>query len=367
MKTKFINLVNKLKNNKTYLYFSIGIIIMVVLLIIILLLSALSNSKISYEQAEKKIETAAISYYQDNIEYLPKVNEKAILGIATLVETKYLSDLTETLEDNSVICTGHVTVYNNNGNYLYIPYLSCGDNYESSTLYETIVNSNPVVDSGNGLYNYNNDLLFKGDEVNNYIKFDNSLWRIIKMNETYIRLIQTSNDTYTAWDDRYNIEEMGDYGINDFSVSRIKDLLDDTYKNLDEKVKMYILSQNECIGSQDKNSSIIDGSAECSVLYPDQYLTLLQANEYALGSADKNCTSLGSKSCKNYNYFRSITDEFWSITPYQGSTFEVFTINSTVIPDDANSKNNLYLVINIPSDVLYISGNGTKDEPYKIN
>ena len=59
------------------------------------------------------------------------------------------------------------------------------------------------MESGNGLYKVDNEYVFKGDNVNNYIKLNDVLYRIISINsDGSVRLMENkknSEDSMTSW------------------------------------------------------------------------------------------------------------------------------------------------------------------------
>ena len=62
-----------------------------------------------------------------------------------------MKSLTEYRTDG-VVCTGTVQVQKSGDEYLYIPFLNCGENYYSIELAKKIETDNPVTTAGEGLY-----------------------------------------------------------------------------------------------------------------------------------------------------------------------------------------------------------------------
>ena len=54
-------------------------------------------------------------------------------------------------------------------------------NARRNPLVKKIVNDDDIVTSGDGLYSRGGAYYFRGEYVNNYVKMDNSLWRIVKV------------------------------------------------------------------------------------------------------------------------------------------------------------------------------------------
>ena len=77
-------------------------------------------------------------------------------------------------------------------------------------------------------------LLILGNlNVDNYVKLDNSLWRIVKItaNDEVVLISQDGAGYATAWDDRYNEAKEYDAGINQYGVSRMREFLNKLYTN----------------------------------------------------------------------------------------------------------------------------------------
>ena len=83
-------------------------------------------------------------------------------------------------------CSGVVQVEKSGTNYLYVPYLNCGDDYVTLELYRKVLANETIVTSGYGLYQTNGSYVFRGEVVNNFVKLGESMWRIVKI---------TSNNT----------------------------------------------------------------------------------------------------------------------------------------------------------------------------
>ena len=177
---------------------------LVVLLIIFLLIknSITGGIKYSYQEIEQKMISATKDRVEDKLKEGQNILPDAIGGSSTfpasvLVSEGYLNDLSTYAKDD-VICSGEVVVYNaGNGNYDYVPYLKCGTAYETTKLVSQVLKDNDYgIIQGSGLYvrkngvfvTNENDLggsadsveyVFRGDNVNNYVKIDENIWRIV--------------------------------------------------------------------------------------------------------------------------------------------------------------------------------------------
>lgn len=369
-------------DSKKKLYRLMGIVIAIFIgfMILILILSAISNGnkKYSYTEIEKVLKNAAIDYFKDNKDSLP-VEEGDITEIdsANLTAGEYMKDLSEYLKEGDT-CTGSVQVEKTSSGYLYTPYLDCGEKYTTVELANKILNTEEVVTSGYGLYSIKSGHVFRGENVNNYVQLDKSLWRIVKItSNNNVVLISEEGAGYTKpWDNRYNPDRLYESGINNYANSRIKDYLDKVLNNPEEKDGELILSKkdkkklvsfNICTGKRDNNSESKDNSEECAEVLKDQKIGLLTLSDYMYASTDENCKSASTKSCKNYNYLTSKND-WWLVTGNKADSSTVYQVTSNGAASVVNAGNYGYVrpVIYLNEKTLYKSGKGTLEKPYKI-
>lgn len=353
----------------------LGIIIaLVAICLFALILRAIVGGKKNFSSAEAAMQKAAMKYYEDHENELPTNATEEIISIDKLISGEYMKEMKKYVGKN-VTCSGNVTVVNNDDNYSFIPYLDCGKDYKTKFLADTILEDNDIVESGDGLYNdENNNYVFRGEFVNNYITFGNYQYRILKINnDGTIRLLliePIKSHRNSTWDDRYNIEKNANYGINDYSISRIREALEAIYEDknvFSEKEKALISKQNLCVGSRTPNSTDMTDTEECSQTVEGENLGLIQANEFAVPSIDANCTTVESRSCLNYNYLTSINNPFWSITPVANTSYEVYRVASGIYNAKASSTTNILYTVHLNPRTQIKGGSGTFEDPYVVN
>ena len=343
-----------------------GVIVVFVLVIIVFIIGTLNNKKLSYKKLESKIGTAAQSYYEKHPEKLPQLEGTEVsIAATTLVEEGYLKELSKYNEDS---CSGETYVEKNNDEYVYRTYLTC-DNYSTTTLKDYIKDTIGVVTKGDGLYEYNSELIYRGENVNNYIEFAGNTWRILRINaDGTIRLILDKSYDSFEWDDRYNPQYDAYVGFNDFEVSRVKEYLEDFGNDseyINQESKKWIVAKNICLDKKDSINFSNISNLGCTIYSEDKYqFSLIQLEEYFIASLDSNCNSINSSSCTNYNYLA--TGKYWTITPSNGDTSSVYTTGTSTKTYKADKTSNLRVVTNLSKHVLYENGDGTKSNPYRI-
>ena len=358
-------------NRKLMIYLMIAVGFIIVLFIFMGIVKAISGSRLSYDGVESKLKSAAISYYEDNKSLLPNVDGNTLeVDDITLVEAGKIKSLDKIAPKGST-CSGKVTVQKNGENYLYTPYLDCGDNYKTSNLTNKIKSDNPVVTEKDGLYVFGDALLFKGEKVNNYVSFSGKIWRIMRINsDGTLRLLEDDIEYTGVWDDRYNINRESYTGINDFFKSRLKDGLDKIYNEMglfNDDAKSKIVSKPLCVGKRNINETNNTGSIECLVTTDPLPIGLMQVNEFMIASLDPNCRLATDTQCANYNYLSNYTKSTWTLNADSDNTYKAYKFAGDGFTSSISSNEfGLRLVINLSSNLVYTKGSGTLEDPYII-
>lgn len=349
-----------------------GILIGIFVFLLMIISCSKTSKRYTYEEVESILVRKVKEKY-GNGNGLPSINNKIEVSVNDLINDGSMKSITD-LTGNMNACSAKVTIYNNNDNYLYVPNINCAGNYKSKLLYDTLINDS-LTTSGNGLYLVGNEYVFKGDNVKNYIKINNRVYRIIRINgDGTIRLLENKVSGQSVWDDRYNIEKSYNSGVNNFYYnslnSRIKDYLENVYN--DNKVysqddKVYFIPFESCIGKRSINDSDNSRNTECTIVSSPSPLGLLELYEYLNASLDSNCKNISDESCTNYNYFNNNNYNFWTVTADKDSTYKVFKISSGKIElSNASGYSSVRAVVTVNKDLIISSGDGTENNPYVI-
>ena len=190
----------------------------------------------------------------------------------------------------------------------------------------------------------NKQTYFVNNANNNYVEYSNILWRIVKINEDdTITLITNSSVTSLA------------YGKDlDYNNSYVKKWLNTNnedltgiFENILNKKDSYLVKTNTCTDIMDKLSN-----TPCSKIENDSYVSLLSIQDY-INSGNKD-----SYLSNNEYYYLSNTN----------SKNKVWYINTDGEMDTNNGTDIIGIrpVITLKNNLEYVSGKGTKDNPYKI-
>ena len=346
-----------------------------VLIIVILIGGSLIYNKFFYKRSFSEIESimleATKKYTSQNKNILPKeINETITLSTNELVKAEQMKDISEYLKDDSITCTGNITITNINNTYRYVPILDCGNDYETVKFVDYLKNENPIVEAGNGLYNMNEELVFRGDTLNNYLKLSDKLYRIVKITNDSPVVIFSEKGDKIQWDNRYNTSKQSTIGINDYSVSIIRDYLTSMYKNgtifTSDSDKNLVIAHNLNIGKRSSKDTDKSGQYEKSAIIEKQFIGLLPLYDYLNASLDSECTTSVSANCMNYNFLANYRNAWWTMTSTSLNTYNVFQIENYALLKNGNSSAVPRYVLHLAKDALYVSGDGTKTNPYII-
>lgn len=370
-------MVNALKRLDKKILILIGLIIFFPLFIIILLavFQGCQSSKITYEKYEEKMLDAAEKYVSKLNNPLDSEGEYINIELSTLIENGYIKNTKKLVDDES--CKGSVSVRRNgasieanNGGYLnYIVDLNC-DNYKTVHLVDKL--KEDITTSGAGLYSDGLGYVYKGKNVDNYIKLFNQLYFILGIDENNIlKLVKTKKENVSyKWDNKYNVETGALSGINKYEDSLILEQLILDYNNskkFNVNTKNKIVAYDVCIGKRVPTNYAIDSSLDCSSKLEKQVISLMNASDYAKASLDENCKDLNSFSCNNYNYLYQKASTTWTLNASMENSYDAMYISNGLLRYQESKISFGYnIVIYIDGNQIYKAGKGTYNEPYEI-
>ena len=197
------------------------------------------------------------------------------------------------------------------------------------------LNSKTFKKIGKNYYFFNNP-------ENNYLKYSNILWRIVKINEdNEILLITEEPITSLTYGEEYN-ESYPIQWMNNINNTKNTGILENNITN----IKDYLVKTNTCI------NNITDiKNVKCNKTNKDYYFSLLDIKDY-INTGYTNSFINNSY----YNYLANKNeDEIWFID----SDGELNT-------NDGSEILGIKPTITLKANINYIKGTGTEDAPYII-
>ena len=217
---------------------------------------------------------------------------------------------------------------------------------------------------------------FTGANPNNYVTFngENAGWRIISVGcDGTIKIMKTvdinTSDTLAGDSSRSN---------NWARPASLNTYLNGTYLNsLSSEAQGQIVASNYSIGAVTYNNNDLAGqvNAENSKTWNEK-IALPTVSEYLRTNSNSNCKTI-SLNNSNYSTCRNTTwmdesniDYWWTLSPYSGSSYNVFfvSLNGSVFYNDANLPHyGVRPAITLSSEVQITGGIGTESDPYIVN
>lgn len=357
-----MNMLKKLMENKMFKIFTFAIIGIILLIIIISIVSSGGSSSVS----EKTLTSAATKYIRDNSSVAPQNNYgTTTVTLSTLISNGYISS-----NASGASCSSYVTVSRYNDEFFYTPHIKCNNDGDSILLKDKLLKT--LVTTGSGLYFENGEYQYKGENPNNYLTVNGVKWRILGIDENNnIKLIYNDyNYEYVVWDDRYNSDTDEQSGINDYSLSRLKEYLDKYLNTMLDKenemfpstVKVRLATFTQCISKINLENQSIDA---CNETLDNQLVGMITAEDYISTSLDESCGLDNLKNCQNYNFLNKSS---WTISGYSEDSVNVYYIdkyNGLRLGETYISRG-VYPVIALKNDIIYVSGTGTENDPYTV-
>ena len=292
-----------------------------------------------------------------------------------------------------------------------------------ATTYIEYLYNNEETRTSNGLKKDNTadqNIRYYGSDPNNYVSFNNELWRIIGVFGNNVKLVRSEKLGNLSWDSSESSVNNG-WGVNEWSQSDLKNYLNTMYyggtsvtcfgdwKNttttcptntIDETSKSLIdyhtwntgaPNYNELYNSTTKtldtvefykaergtvNGKICTSGTYCNDTVTRTtewtgYIALPYVTDWAYASSENDCNTKIDKSssykCKNNNWMQRSTVA-WYLSPRAHPDYAcvVSLVSGDGLADSSDAANPLsaFPTIYLKSNILIESGKGTSDNPY---
>ncbi len=378
-----------------------------------------------YNNIVNVIENAAKSYYY-------QTSSGTKITLEELANNKYIDpDITNPKTNEKM--TGCVVVSKDNGynTFKYIDESSCEKllpGYGKGTKYIKELYKNETERAKNGLKKDNTsdaNIRYEGSNPNNYVKFNDELWRIIGVFGDNIKLVRNEALGDLSWDSSESSINRG-LGVNEWSRSDLKEYLNTMYyggsavtcyneannttttcpaASLNEPAKTMIDDHTWNTGAIEyatRTDTIAFYNAERGSLTGKKctdgvgcndtvtrttswtgYVALPYTTDWAYASSKVECqTNLQTASDDSSSYFKYICTQsnwmwhsdhlfMWMLSPAVRSS-EALTVwyacnNGFVNDMGAYSAYSVFPTIYLKSDIKIVGGTGIKADPYILS
>lgn len=368
-----------------------------------------------YNNIVNVIENAAKSYYY-------QTSSGTKITLEELANNKYIdSDITNPKTNEKM--TGCVIVSKDNGynTFKYIDESSCEKllpGYGKGTKYIKELYKNETERAKNGLKKDNTsdaNIRYEGSNPNNYVKFNDELWRIIGVFGDNIKLIRSESIGNKQWN-KSDSSINGGGGINQWGESKDSSgnlyiganlkiyLNEEYYDSIESKAKLMIENYTWRIGAIDwetrtntvtfynkergnTNGKICTGGDYCNdtILRTTTwtgYVALAYITDYAYASSELVCAtnmndgydaesgSYDNMTCKKNNWiYLDVTT--WYLSPYalssRASRAWALYSHGSMHGDDTTKFSAVFPTIYLKPDVNIVGGTGTSTDPYILS
>ena len=215
-------------------------------------------------------------------------------------------------------------------------------------------NSVSSVVNEDGLVKDGNRCIYIGESPNNYIRFNNDVYRIIS--------IESDNKIKIIRDSSLSREE---FNSNDWNSSGSKKYLDNYFANLNSRITTDGLFYYGDISSQSFVSSLYVNNNSRYNIYN---IGLLSTYEFLkAGSCDGNTSwdkLLTNNPCKTNNWLYN-KSEFWLINTTKG--IPMYVTRDGNISYTYDGKKDVRPVLFLKASIGIVGGNGSSDNPFVID
>lgn len=303
----------------------------------------------SYNDQVKVIEKAAKEWSTEHANVLSDDGSAYRLPVSELLEEGFISnDEIKDPRDSSKNLTGNVEIKYDSSikqfTYTYVDNQTETEDIAMTDLATTITNNSKKKD-----ILLENDGIYKGDNPDNYLKLNGSLWRILSNNsDGSIKIVSNEQTAKISWDAD---------GSTEFDNSTIKTYLNNTFypslNNIAEfKTSDFCLNYNGETCTQKENITV----------------GLLTTEDYLNASNNLKCISGTETECTKGNYLSDFSETNGPEYTLNSVNNNIYTIDKGVLNSTSSTNTlNVRPVLTIDKNTKIVGGTGSKDNPYLIS
>lgn len=235
-----------------------------------------------------------------------------------------------------------------------------------------------------GLYDMDDEYVFKGSEVNNYVTFAGSTWRILSIDKTdySLKLIKTSVLASNAWDDKGSIN-FESSTINNKLISNVNDdgvafenkkIINYDYQTgnvITGEFSINALKSELSTKTTTKTDSTDTTLTTSTTNTANQKVGTISVLDYVNASATSECISnYMSDKCRENNYLYNMfgnSNTTWTLNGDGAQIWYINTDGSLSLTGPTENKQ-IYAVVKLSSNV-YVSdklNTGSNENPYVL-
>ena len=275
-----------------------------------------------------------------------------------------------------------------------LPTLGNAVEYLKNNKVSTDINTSPT----NGLFAIGNngelttstsprEYRYIGADPDNYIQFNNELWRIIGIFDGQLKIIRSESLGDMAWDDE---DEQNPYGENDWSKASLQTYLNNDYYgtiDLEDRSKIdsnYTWKLGGSSTYNDVTAQMFYERERGTEVYegrPTEWtgsIALMYPSDYGFSTSGGSTTNRSSCLAKELYNWDSVEDCYtnswlydssnsqWTLAPVASASSSVFRVfyNGYVGYDPVSISHEARPALYLLSNVEIVSGDGTSSSPF---
>ena len=220
------------------------------------------------------------------------------------------------------------------------------------------------------------DIRYYGKNPNNYVSFNNELWRILGVIDGKIKIIRNESIGSYAWASN-NKNNWNNASLKSYLNGEYYNSIDGTYKNMISEETYYLGGATSINDDTLTASGYYNAERDSSQVYSGnpvstkQYIGLMYPSDYGY-AAGSSCLSTALweyvSSCKNSDYLFSGVNEWLQAPDASHSNYAAYLISSgfvganNIVSDSIAVRPVLYLT----SETQITGGDGSQNNPFQL-
>ena len=229
------------------------------------------------------------------------------------------------------------------------------------------------------------NIRYYGADPNNYVTFNNELWRIIGVfkeiddgtgtKETRIKIARSESIGNYSWDSN-NVNEWPTASLNTYLngtylpslTSEAQNMIGDVLWNLGGSSEYEGLYANDYY-TFERGTTVYSGrsttwTGKIALMYPSDYM---YAGDLSKCSSDGYNWDGDTTNCRDTSWLRNTTINQWTITPNAGNSSRVFGVLSTgAVNRGVSGSSASRPVLFLKSNVQITGGDGRQNNPFTL-
>ena len=251
------------------------------------------------------------------------------------------------------------------------------DEIAISSFASYIINEVYTTDGENGLYYHDADLTngandnnyrYSGSNPNNYVKFNNELWRIIGVINGKVKIIRNEAITTRTYTDNNKNDYVESSLYTDYLTDEYLNTLVDVADAIDNNY-WYVPSDKEIVNTLTANGVYSLELGENSNAYGAIYskVGLLYISDYAYAAAPGDWVKKVNEYNTANNWLKSGTNMWTMVRDFNNiKNFFYIDSNGNVASGEITNTYSVRPVLVLSNSNRYISGTGSETDPYII-